>query len=161
MMSKAEETRETVLGYFNAWTSKRTDEAYAFLAEDLVFWGPTASYASAEQFRPGLVAFAGMTKRAQLTKLVVEGEWAAMYYDCELPAPIGNHQDRFVLPGRRTQDQAVRDDVRRDSVPPGAGVKLQRYLEFVASPLLLRGPRACAPLRNTDTPPAQKKGKGI
>jgi hypothetical protein len=89
MMSKAEETRETVLGYFNAWTSKRTDEAYAFLAEDLVFWGPTASYASAEQFRPGLVAFAGMTKRAQLTKLVVEGDWAAMYYDCELPAPIG------------------------------------------------------------------------
>ena len=88
-MSKAEETRETVLGYFNAWTSKRTDEAYAFLAEDLVFWGPTASYASAEKFRPGLVAFAGMTKRAQLTKLLVDGDWAAMYYDCELPAPIG------------------------------------------------------------------------
>jgi hypothetical protein len=29
-----------------------------------------------------------MTKRAQLTKLLVEGDWAAMYYDCELPAPL-------------------------------------------------------------------------
>ena len=44
---------------------------------------------SAQQFRPALSAFAGMTKRAQLTKLLVEGDWAAMYYDCELPAPIG------------------------------------------------------------------------
>jgi hypothetical protein len=89
MMPTAEETRETVLGYFNAWTEKRPDEAYAFLADDLAFWGPTASYTSAEQFRPALVAFAAMTGRAQLTKLLVEGDWAAMYYDCELPAPIG------------------------------------------------------------------------
>ena len=88
-MSKAEETRETVLGYFNAWTAKRPDEAFAFLADDLAFWGPNASYSSAAQFRPGLNAFAGMTKRAQLTKLIVEGDWAAMYYDCELPEPIG------------------------------------------------------------------------
>ena len=36
-----------------------------------------------------LNAFASMTSRAQLTRLVVEGEWAAMYYDCELPDPIG------------------------------------------------------------------------
>jgi ketosteroid isomerase-like protein len=57
MMSKAEETRETVLSYFNAWTTKRPDEASAFLADDLVFWGPTASYTSAQQFRPALVAF--------------------------------------------------------------------------------------------------------
>jgi hypothetical protein len=55
------------LSYFNAWTTRRADEAYAFLADDLAFWGPTASYTSAQQFRPALVAFAGMTKRAQLT----------------------------------------------------------------------------------------------
>jgi len=88
-MSNADETRKTVLAYFNAWTAKRPDEAFTFLAEDLAFWGPTNSYGSAEQFRPALIAFAGMTRRAQLTKLVVEGDWAAMYYDCELPDPIG------------------------------------------------------------------------
>ena|SRR6267154_1202529 len=88
-MSAAEETRKAVLGYFNAWTAKRPDEAYRYLADDLAFWGPTNSYSSAEQFRPALIAFAGMTRRAQLTKLLVEGDWAAMYYDCELPDPIG------------------------------------------------------------------------
>jgi SnoaL-like domain len=88
-MTTSEETRKTVLGYFNAWTTHKTDEAYAFLADDLAFWGPTASYASAEEFRPGLIQFAAMTKRAQITRLLVDGDWAAMNYDCELPAPIG------------------------------------------------------------------------
>lgn len=88
-MSQADETRKTVLGYFNAWTAKRPDEAFTFLADDLAFWGPTNSYTSAAQFRPGLNAFAAMTKRAQLAKLIVEDDWAAMYYDCELPDPIG------------------------------------------------------------------------
>ena len=88
-MTAAEETRATVLGYFNAWTTNKTDEAYAFLADDLAFWGPTASYTSAAEFRPALIRFASMTTRAQISKLLVEGDWAAMYYDCELPAPIG------------------------------------------------------------------------
>jgi SnoaL-like domain len=101
MMSTAEATRETVLGYFNAWTARRPDEAFAFLADDLVFWGPTASYTSAEQFRPALVAFAGMTKRAQLTKLLVEGDWAAMYYDCELPFGIIKIASFFRVEGRQ------------------------------------------------------------
>jgi hypothetical protein len=42
-MTAAEDTA-TVLGYFNAWTAIKTDEVYAFLADDLAFWGPTASY---------------------------------------------------------------------------------------------------------------------
>jgi hypothetical protein len=119
-MSQAEETRKTVLGYFSAWTAKRPDEAYAFLADDLAFWGPTNSYSSAEQFRPAPIAFAGMTGRAQLTKLVVEGDWAAMYGDVlRLRASRSdwNNQDRFVLPGRGRKDQAIRDDVRCDVVP--------------------------------------------
>ena len=78
-----------MLGYFNAWTAKRPDEAFAFLADDLSFWGPSASYSSAAQFRAGLNAFAAMTKRAQLMKLIVEGDWAAMFNDCKLPDPIG------------------------------------------------------------------------
>lgn len=88
-MATSDETREIVLGYFDAWTTKDTNAAYAFLADDLVFSGPTASYTTAEQFRPGLIAFAAMTKRAQIIKLLVEGNWAAMFYDCELVSPIG------------------------------------------------------------------------
>jgi SnoaL-like domain len=65
------------------------DEAYAFLADDLAFWGPTASYQSAAAFRPALAGFAAMTKRAQATELVVQGDRAALLYDCELPPPVG------------------------------------------------------------------------
>ena len=88
-MTAEEETRRVVEGYFAAWTSNKVDEAYALLADDLAFWGPTASYQSAAAFRPALTAFAAMTKRAQATELVVAGNRAALLYDCELPPPVG------------------------------------------------------------------------
>jgi ketosteroid isomerase-like protein len=43
MMTAEEETRRVVEGYFAAWTSNKVDEAYALLADDLAFWGPTAA----------------------------------------------------------------------------------------------------------------------
>jgi ketosteroid isomerase-like protein len=84
-----EETRRAVLGYFEAWTSRDTDRAYALLAPDLEFVGPTARYASAEAFRPALINFAAMTRSAKLVELMVVGDRAAMLYDCELPDPVG------------------------------------------------------------------------
>ena len=120
-MSAADETRETVLGYFNAWTARKPDEAYTVLAADLAFWGPTASYSSAEQFRPALIGFAGMTKRAQLTKLLVEGDWVAMYYDCELPAPIGTIKiaSFFRVEGRKIRQYETMFDATAFPRPQG------------------------------------------
>jgi ketosteroid isomerase-like protein len=88
-MTSETETRRVVEGYFAAWTSKNVDAAYALLADDLAFWGPTASYQSAAAFRPALAGFAAMTKRAQATEFVVQGDRAALLYDCELPPPVG------------------------------------------------------------------------
>ena len=82
-------TREIVEAYFHAWTTKRIDEAYELLADDLHFAGPTASYASAEEFRPALVGFAAMTRGARTIELVVDGDRAALLYDCDLPEPVG------------------------------------------------------------------------
>src|SRR5579859_1490838 len=84
-----QETRRVVEGYFSAWTTKNVREAYALLAEDLAFRGPTASYRSAAEFLPALEGFAAMTKGAQVVDLVVEGDRAALLYDCELPPPVG------------------------------------------------------------------------
>src|SRR5262245_2996576 len=84
----SEETRKVVQRYFDAWTSQKTDEAYAQLAPDLSFAGPTASYASAAEFKPALERFAAMTRGVKLLELLVDGDRAAMLYDCEL-APIG------------------------------------------------------------------------
>jgi SnoaL-like domain len=88
-MTTQEETRKTVLGYFNAWTANKVEEARALLADDLQFAGPSARYRSADEFWPGLVGFAAMTKGARMLELVVEGTRAAMLYDCDLPEPVG------------------------------------------------------------------------
>src|SRR5258708_4530158 len=88
-MTMPDETRRVVESYFAAWTTNNVREAYALLADDLAFSGPTAAYQSAEAFRPALVKFAAMTKAARCLELVVEGDRAALLYDCELPHPVG------------------------------------------------------------------------
>jgi len=82
-------TKQIVMSYFEAWTANRTEEAFALLAPDLEFSGPSAHYTSAEAFRPGLVAFAAMTKGARVVELLVDGDRAALLYDCDLPEPVG------------------------------------------------------------------------
>jgi ketosteroid isomerase-like protein len=82
------DTRTVIETYFNAWTRGDTATAFAQLASDLEFVGPTARYASAEAFRPALEGFAKMTRSARLTHLLVDGENAAMLYDCELPVGV-------------------------------------------------------------------------
>jgi ketosteroid isomerase-like protein len=88
-MTTQDETRKVVQSYFAAWTAKNVREAHALLADDLQFSGPTASYRSAAEFWPALVNFAEMTVAARIVELIVEGDRAAMLYDCELPQPIG------------------------------------------------------------------------
>jgi ketosteroid isomerase-like protein len=61
-----DDARNVVESYFAAWTANDIDTAYSLLASDLKFTGPTASYESAEAFRPALVSFASMIKQAAL-----------------------------------------------------------------------------------------------
>jgi hypothetical protein len=89
-MTMEDETRKVVEGYFTAWTANKPREAFALLADDLQFAGPTNSYSSAEAFYPALVGFAAMTKGARIVELLVDGDRAALLYDCELPPPVGN-----------------------------------------------------------------------
>jgi hypothetical protein len=79
------DTRTAVEGYFAAWTRNDVDGARAWLADDLQFAGPSASYASAEAFMPALRGFAAITRGARVLELLVDGGRAAMLYDCDLP----------------------------------------------------------------------------
>jgi hypothetical protein len=88
-MSMQDETRRIVERYFAAWTRNDAKEAHAQLAPDLEFIGPSASYKSADEFYPALVRFAAMTKGARIAELIVDGERAALLYDCDLPPPVG------------------------------------------------------------------------
>jgi hypothetical protein len=78
-------TRELVQTYFDAWTSHDIAGAMAVLADDLEFAGPTASYTSAAAFEPALAAFAAMTRGARVVDFLVDGDRAALLYDCDLP----------------------------------------------------------------------------
>lgn len=89
MTTTPSETRKIVEGYFAAWTTKKVDDAHALLAPDLEFAGPTANYEGAEAFRPALANFAAMTQWARIVELLVDGDRAALLYDCELPPPVG------------------------------------------------------------------------
>jgi hypothetical protein len=84
-----QDTKKIVMSYFEAWTANKPDEAFALLAPDLEFSGPSARYTSAEAFRPGLVGFAAMTRGARVIELLVDGDRAALLYDCDLPDPVG------------------------------------------------------------------------
>ena len=88
-MTIENETREVVERYFAAWTTHDVDLAYAQLAEDLEFTGPGAHFKSAAAFRPGLAGFAAMTQGARVSELLVQGDRAALLYDCDLPQPVG------------------------------------------------------------------------
>ena len=88
-MAADADTRTVVEGYFLAWVNKRPDDAYTWLADDLVFVGPTGRFTSAAEFQPALNRFSTMTLSAKIIELMVEGDRAAMLYECELPEPVG------------------------------------------------------------------------
>jgi SnoaL-like domain len=88
-MNAAAETSAVVESYFAAWVDKRPDEAYKWLAKDLVFVGPTGRYTSAAEFRPALNRFSAMTRRAKIIEFIVDDDRAAMLYECELADPVG------------------------------------------------------------------------
>jgi hypothetical protein len=88
-MTTEQKTRQVVEGYFSAWTTQRTQDAYALLADDLEFAGPSASYHTAAEFRPGLEGFAAMTRGVRILEFLVDGNRASMLYDCDLPPPVG------------------------------------------------------------------------
>jgi limonene-1,2-epoxide hydrolase len=81
--------RRVVESYFAAWTRNDVEAAYALLADELHFGGPSAAYETREAFKPGLTGFAAMTKGARIVELLADGDRVAMLYDADLPPPVG------------------------------------------------------------------------
>jgi hypothetical protein len=83
------ETRRIAERFFTAWTSRQEREARALMADDLAYSGPLNSYQTADALLAPLMTFAATLRGARIVDLVVEGDHAAMLYDCELPPPVG------------------------------------------------------------------------
>jgi ketosteroid isomerase-like protein len=88
-MTTQDETRKVVESYFAAWTTKNIREARPLLANDIEVSGPTGGAKGLDAFLPALENFAAMTKAARIVDLVVNGDRAALLYDCDLPEPVG------------------------------------------------------------------------
>jgi len=88
-MTIADDTRRVAETFFAAWTRNDERAARALMADDLEYSGPLNAYRSADELLPPLMKFAAMLRGARLIELVVEGDRAALLYDCELPPPVG------------------------------------------------------------------------
>jgi SnoaL-like protein len=82
-------TKAIVEAFFAAWTSNDGARARALMADDLHYSGPLNTYDTADALHGPLMTFAGMVRGAKMIELVVDGDRAALLYDCELPAPVG------------------------------------------------------------------------
>src|SRR5262245_27623781 len=82
-------TRDIVEQFQAAWTRGDERATRALMADDLSYENPLHRYGSAEALLPGLMRFAGMMRCATTLSLVVDGDRAALLYDCDVPAPIG------------------------------------------------------------------------
>ena len=88
-MANVDETRRVVEGFFAAWTSRDERGARGFMADDMRYVGPLNSYESADALLGPLMKFASGVKGARMVEIVVEGDRAALLYDCDLPPPVG------------------------------------------------------------------------
>jgi hypothetical protein len=78
-------TQEVAKTYFDLWTSGRCDAARALMADDFIFEGSMNTYRSAEAVLEPLKKFASMMKSVKLHRIMVEGDTAALFYECEMP----------------------------------------------------------------------------
>jgi ketosteroid isomerase-like protein len=88
-MTMHDETRRVVEGFFAAWTSNNERKTRALMADDLEYSGPLNAYTNADALLAPLMKFAAMVRGARMVELVVEGDRAALLYDCDLPQPVG------------------------------------------------------------------------
>src|SRR5437762_780159 len=88
-MTTEDETRKVVTSFFEAWTTNDPHAARALMADDLDYSGPLNAYRTADALLPPLMKFAAMLRASRMIEIVVEGDRAALLYDCELPPPVG------------------------------------------------------------------------
>jgi ketosteroid isomerase-like protein len=123
-MTTDDETRRVVEAFFAAWTNSDAQAARALMADDLAYEGPLNSYQSADALIGPLMKFAAQVRSAKMIDVVVEGDRAALLYDCELPAPVGTFRAasfQRVAGGKITSYLQAFDatELRRAAAPKG------------------------------------------
>jgi ketosteroid isomerase-like protein len=90
MTTPSTETRTTVDAFFAAWAKGDEHAMRALMADDLAYANPMNRYASADAFWGPLMQFNKMLRGLRVLETIVNGNSAAVLYDCNCPAPVGN-----------------------------------------------------------------------
>lgn len=83
------DTRTIVEAFFHAWTAGDAAATRALLADDLEYSGPLNTYHRADELVPPLMKFVSILRGANLLEVIVDGDRAALLYECQLPEPVG------------------------------------------------------------------------
>jgi ketosteroid isomerase-like protein len=83
------DTKQLIETYHAAWTSGDFATARRCLADDLDFRGSIDSFDKADDFVAALTQFRGMLRGVTVLMSCVDGEGAALLYDCDTPTPAG------------------------------------------------------------------------
>ncbi len=79
-----------VHAFFDAWMRKDGPAMRALMADDLAYANPLGAYATADAFLGPLLEFSATLRRLRILEVTACGDRAAVLYDCECAAPVGN-----------------------------------------------------------------------
>jgi len=79
------ETKHIVEQFFAAWTTGNAAAARALMADDMRYEGPLNTYDTADALHGPLMRFATLLRSATMIDVIVDGDRAALLYDCVLP----------------------------------------------------------------------------
>jgi hypothetical protein len=82
-------TRTLIERYHGAWTRGDFATARACLADRLDFKGSIETFDNADAFVASLKGFQGMLRGVTLLTSIVDGNGAALLYDCDTATPAG------------------------------------------------------------------------
>jgi hypothetical protein len=78
-------TETLVRQYFQLWSTKQLDRAYALVADDVTCTTPMNTYSSAAQLRPALERFLEGMQSVELLDVMTDGPRATLHYACKMP----------------------------------------------------------------------------
>jgi SnoaL-like protein len=81
--------RTIVERFFAAQVANDKDAMLALMAPNLEYANVLNSYASAEAFLGPLMGFNKLLRGIAIVQCIVDGNRAAVLYDCDIPPPIG------------------------------------------------------------------------
>src|SRR5438093_11358749 len=89
--------KQIVERFFAAQVVNDKAAMLALMADNLEYANVLNSYSSAEAFLGPLMGFNKLVRAITIVQCIVDGDRAAVLYDCDIPAPIGTLRTAWLV----------------------------------------------------------------